>query len=123
MRRDTQHQGWCGSELRRASYVKCKNCGFTVQLPYECRFEYPLHFAVKCPRCEHSNVYHRVEVIQEDDEYCRRELEKAEERTRLLEDAVTQSLLLSVVYSTMQTLTETLSSLKQKLEEHRSSTS
>jgi hypothetical protein len=89
-------------------------------LPFECRYEYPLNLSATCPLCKHSDVYHRLEVIQEDDEYCRRELEKVEERIKPLEDTVTQSLLLSAVYSTMQTLIGTLLALKQKLEEQRS---
>jgi predicted nucleic-acid-binding Zn-ribbon protein len=97
------------------SYVTCKNCGFNIQLPYECRFEYPLHFSATCPLCKHTDLYHRLEVIQEDDEYCRRELEKVEKTTKQLEDAVTQSFLLNAIYSPMQILIETLSTLKQKL--------
>jgi predicted nucleic-acid-binding Zn-ribbon protein len=99
--------------------VICKNCGYTIQLPYECRFEYPLHFAVKCPKCKYNNLYHRLEVIQEDDEYCRKALEKVEERIKPLEDAVTQSFLLGAIYSSIQTLTESLpKKFKNKGETH-----
>jgi predicted nucleic-acid-binding Zn-ribbon protein len=91
------------------SYVTCKNCGFNIQLQFECRFEYPLHFTVLCPKCKHRDLYHRLEVIQEDDEYCRRELEKVEERIKPLQDVITQSLLLSAIYSPIQTLIKTLS--------------
>jgi hypothetical protein len=104
---------------RYRSYVTCKNCGFNILLPFECRFEYPLHFSATCPLCKHIDVYHRLEVIQEDDEYCRRELEKVEERIKPLEDVVTQSFLRGVVHSPMQTLMETLSALKQRLERCR----
>ena len=106
--------------MRRASYVRCKNCGFNIRLPFECRFEYPLHFSATCPRCGHTDAYHRLEVIQEDDEYCDRELEKVEKRTKPLRDAVTQFLLHSIVYITTQTLAEALSALRRKLDERRS---
>ena len=90
------------------SYVKCKNCGLNIRLPFECRFMYPLHFSATCPRCGCTDVYHRLEVIQEDDEFCENELEKVEKRTKPLRDAVTQYLLHSIVYITTQTLIETL---------------
>jgi len=101
------------------SYVECKNCGFNIQLPFECRFEYPLHFTVKCPKCKYNNLYHRLEVIQSDDEYCRKALEKVEERIKPLQDVITQSFLLSAIYSPMQTLLSALELLKQKLGGYR----
>jgi len=94
--------------VKRKSYVKCKNCGLNIQLPFECRFMYPLHFSATCHNCGHTDVYHRLEVIQEDDEFCENELEKVEKRTKPLRDAVTQYLLHSIVYITTQTLIETL---------------
>jgi ribosomal protein L37E len=67
---------------KRKSYVECKRCGLLIELPRECRFEYPLHFAVKCQRCGYVNVYHRLEVVQEDDKYCEEALKRAEEFAR-----------------------------------------
>jgi hypothetical protein len=58
-------------------------------------------------------------VIQEDDEYCERELEKVEERTKHLEDVVTQSLLFSAIYPPTRTLISALELLKQKLGGYR----
>ena len=102
--------------MRRRSYVECKKCGFLIQSPFECRFEYPLHFAATCPRCGHTDVYHRLEVIQEDDEYCERELEKVEERTRPLEEVYTLSQLVVIVDSVFQTLSELLSKISRQLQ-------
>ena len=98
---------------RYRSYVKCKNCGLNIRLPFECRFMYPLHFSATCHNCGHTDVYHRLEVIQENDEHCQQKLEKVEKRIKPLQDAVTQYLLHSIVYTTTQTLIETLSTLKQ----------
>jgi methanogenic corrinoid protein MtbC1 len=47
-------------------------------------------------------------VIQGDDEYCEKALEKAEELVKPLRDAVTGSFLLGAVYSLMQSLIEAL---------------
>jgi DNA-directed RNA polymerase subunit RPC12/RpoP len=90
----------------KRSYVKCRKCRLRIQLPYECRFEYPLLFAVKCPRCGFNNVYHRLEVIQGDDKYCEEMNKKAEEFVRPLKEAVILSRLESMIHPVFQTILE-----------------
>ena len=84
-----------------------------VPLPFRCRGEYPLHFTAVCPRCRLKEVYHAVEVIQLDDDYCRDADRRVEERRMI----VTGLLLCYVLDAPTRTLLELMSSLRRKLEE------
>jgi uncharacterized protein YbaR (Trm112 family) len=68
------------------SYVICKKCGFRIKAPFKCIFEYPLLFVAKCPKCKHTDLYHRLEVVEEDKELCREAVKRSEERTKPLDE-------------------------------------
>jgi ribosomal protein L32 len=105
-------------KLRYRSYVKCKNCGFNIELLFECRFEYPFIFTVMCPNCKRSDLYHRIELIQENDKYCEEMNKKVEEAVKPLRTAVMLSQFANMIYPTLQILTE----LPLKLRIHTHST-
>jgi transposase-like protein len=47
------------------TYVMCKRCGYRIPLRVRLRSEAPLHFTATCPSCERTDVYHRLEIIEE----------------------------------------------------------
>jgi hypothetical protein len=98
----------------KRSCVKCHKCGLLVQLPYGCRFEYPLLFTVKCPRCRYRNVFHRLEVIQGDDKYCEEAEKKAEEFVRPLKESIMLSQLGSMIDPVFQIILEIPSKILEK---------
>jgi hypothetical protein len=98
--------------MKYRSYVKCKRCGFLVQLPFECRVHYPLHFVVECPRCKRRELYHRLEVLQEDDEYCKKEEERAEKAVEPLRTVFNIALWSSMMHSLFQTLMKAIGGAK-----------
>jgi DNA-directed RNA polymerase subunit RPC12/RpoP len=100
----------------KKSYVKCKKCGFLIELPFECRFQYPLHFAVKCQRCGYINVYHRLEVIQEDDKYCEEANKRAEKFARSLREIYMLLETGAMIQPQFETLLNISQRIKEKLE-------
>lgn len=105
-------------KLKYRSYVKCRNCSFNIELPFECRFEYPFIFTVTCSNCKRSDLYHRLEVIQENDKYCEEMNKKAEEAVKPLRTAVMLSQFANMIHPTLQILTE----LPLKLRRHTTNT-
>jgi transcription elongation factor Elf1 len=47
------------------AYVVCKRCGYRIPLRVRLRSEAPLHFTATCPSCGHTDVYHRLEIVEE----------------------------------------------------------
>ena len=97
------------------SHVVCHYCGSEIQLPFECRGEYPLHFKATCPKCKRTDVYHACEVVEHDPERCEEARRRAEEMFKPIR-AWIQVAILSSLYETIRDTTITLRRMLERAE-------
>jgi hypothetical protein len=72
-------------------------------------------FKATCPKYKHTDLYHRLEVVEEDKELCREAVKRSEERTKPLDELLvyfmyikprlqTQHELINIIEKTIETL-------------------